>query len=139
MGRQEGVVRLGENVHQGIADADDVEGLCSHENRKSLKSWCLGMRSRRARPAAAVRAARLGKMGRACLARLRAAMKIARRPLATRPLLAAQGRRGKPAAACRFAPGRLTHSLMLKALSRAFSTALPPAFRRVFKPYLPHP
>src|SRR3546814_15317887 len=54
MGRQEGVVRLGENVHQGIADADDVEGLCSHENRKSLKSWCLGMQSRRARPAAAV-------------------------------------------------------------------------------------
>src|SRR3546814_3244769 len=59
-------------------------------------------------------------------------MKIARRPLATRPLLAAQGRRGKPDAACRCAPGRLKTSIMLKALSRAFSQAFDPAFRRVF-------
>src|SRR3546814_913422 len=59
-------------------------------------------------------------------------MKIARRPLATRPLLAAQGRRGKPDAACRCAPGRLKTSIMLKALSRAFSQDFDPAFRRVF-------
>ena len=32
MGFQKAVVRLGENINDGVADADNVEFFCGHEN-----------------------------------------------------------------------------------------------------------
>src|SRR3546814_7127238 len=49
--------------------------------------------------------------------------------LATRPLLDVKGRHGKRDASCGAAPGGLNTSVMLKALSRAFSQTFDPAFR----------